>query len=42
LKGEENRRKLRWADRLGLASEKLFWDDICDFGKKHDPFPRST
>jgi len=38
-KSDENKWKLRWAVKLGLASEKLFWDDICDFGKKHDPFP---
>jgi len=37
-KSEENRTKLRWAVKLGLDAEKMFWNDIADFGKGSDPF----
>ena len=37
-KSEDNKWKIRWAVRLGLEAEKMFWDNICDFGAKHAPF----
>ncbi len=35
---EENKTKLRWAVKQGLDAEKMFWNDIADFGKGSDPF----
>ncbi len=32
------KRSLRWAVKLGLDAEKMFWNDIADFGKRSDPF----
>jgi pyrroloquinoline quinone (PQQ) biosynthesis protein C len=37
-KSDENRGKIRWAVKLGLDSEKMFWDCIYDFGAKQAPF----
>ena len=37
-KSDENKTKLRWAVKLGLDAEKMFWNDIADFGRKSDPF----
>jgi thiaminase len=37
-KSEENRQKIRWAVKNGLNAEKMFWNDIADFGKRSDPF----
>jgi thiaminase len=37
-KSEENQWKVKWAVKLGLDSEKMFWDCIYDFGKKQAPF----
>jgi pyrroloquinoline quinone (PQQ) biosynthesis protein C len=37
-KSEENKWNLRWVVKLGLEAEKMFWDDIYDFGAKHAPF----
>jgi hypothetical protein len=34
----DNKSKLRWAVKLGLDAEKMFWNDIADFGKRSDPF----
>ena len=37
-KSDDNKAKLRWAVKLGLDAEKMFWNDIADFGKRSDPF----
>jgi pyrroloquinoline quinone (PQQ) biosynthesis protein C len=37
-RSDENKAKLRWAVKLGLDAEKMFWNDIADFGKRSDPF----
>ncbi len=37
-KSEENKWKVRWAVKLGLDAEKMFWDAIHDHGKQHAPF----
>jgi hypothetical protein len=37
-KSEENKQKVRWAVNNGLKAEKMFWNDIADFGRSSDPF----
>jgi len=37
-KSDENKAKIRWAVKLGLDAEKMFWNDIADFGRRSDPF----
>ena len=37
-KSDENMAKIRWAVKLGLDAEKMFWNDIADFGRRSDPF----
>jgi hypothetical protein len=37
-KSDENKGKIRWAVKMGLDAEKMFWNDIADFGKRSDPF----
>ena len=34
----ENKQKVRWAVNNGLKAEKMFWNDIADFGRSSDPF----
>lgn len=35
---EERKEKIRWAVKMGLDAEKMFWNDIADSGKRSDPF----
>jgi hypothetical protein len=37
-KSADHKWKIRWAVKLGLDSEKMFWDSIYDFGAKQAPF----
>lgn len=37
-KSDENKWKLRWAVKLGLDAEKMFWDAVYDHGEKQAPF----
>jgi hypothetical protein len=37
-KSDEHKWKIRWAVKLGLDAEKMFWDCIVDFGAKQAPF----
>jgi hypothetical protein len=37
-RSDENKAKIRWAVKLGLDAEKMFWNDIADFGRRSDPF----
>jgi pyrroloquinoline quinone (PQQ) biosynthesis protein C len=41
-KSDENKWKLRWAVKLGLDSEKMFWDSIYTFGQSGAPFEKKS
>jgi thiaminase len=39
-KSDEHKRKIRWAGKLGLDAEKMFWDSIYSLGEYGAPFSK--